>query len=302
MRLKLFRGASTVEAMAQVRRELGPDALILSQRRVADGVEVTAAIEDARPAPASAPPQLAPDAATLRGLAFHGASPEIAASLAAGPLVQRLSGQFTFKSLALQQGSQPVLFAGPPGAGKTLTVARLATRLVMAGQKPMVITADGKRAGAAEQLAAFTRLLSLDLVVASNPVPMARALARRQEGAPVLIDMPGGSPFDTASNQELAALASVAQARIAVVLPAGSDCTEAREMASAFATMGAEYLVATRLDVARRLGCVLAAGISGLALTEAGIGPGAADGLVPLTADLLARRLLDVPPQWERNQ
>jgi flagellar biosynthesis protein FlhF len=131
---------------------------------------------------------------------------------------------------------------------------------------------------------------------------MARALARRIEGAPVLIDMPGTSPFDPSQNEEMAALANVADARIAVVLPAGLDGTEARETAEAFAGQSGEYLVTTRLDVARRLGCVLAAGSAGLALAEAGIGPGAADGLVQMTADLLARRLLEVPKQWERRQ
>jgi flagellar biosynthesis protein FlhF len=60
--------------------------------------------------------------------------------------------------------------------------------------------------------------------------------------------------------------------------------------------------VVTRLDVARRIGCVLSAARAGLALVEAGIGPGAADGLVPLTADFLARRLLEVPQNWERRQ
>jgi flagellar biosynthesis protein FlhF len=298
MRLKLYRSGSTADAMRQIRTELGPDALILSQRRVADGVEVTAALEDARPA--AAPPML--DAAVIRGLAFHGAPADLAARLAAGPLAQTLAAALSFQPLALQPGDRPVLFAGPPGAGKTLTVARLATRLVMGGLKPLVITADGRRAGAAEQLAAFTRLLGLDLVVASHPVPMARALARRIEGAPVLIDMPGTSPFDPSQNEEMAALANVADARIAVVLPAGLDGTEARETAEAFAGQSGEYLVTTRLDVARRLGCVLAAGSAGLALAEAGIGPGAADGLVQMTADLLARRLLEVPKQWERRQ
>ena len=52
-------------------------------------------------------------------------------------------------------------------------------------------------------------------------------------------------------------------------------------------------MVATRLDLSRRLGGVLAAAHAGkLALTEAGVGPGAADGLVPLTAAFLAARLI----------
>ena len=45
MRLKLYRAPAMAQAMARVRAELGPDALILGTRRVADGVEVTAAVE-----------------------------------------------------------------------------------------------------------------------------------------------------------------------------------------------------------------------------------------------------------------
>jgi flagellar biosynthesis protein FlhF len=93
--------------------------------------------------------------------------------------------------------------------------------------------------------------------------------------------------------EELAALASTASARIVLVLPGGMDTAEAADLAAAFAAMGAGQLVATRLDQTRRLGGILAAAASGrLALTEAGIGAGAADGLVPLTPAFLAERLL----------
>lgn len=296
MRLKLYRAPTMAEAMRQVRGDLGADALILSTRKVCDGVEVTAAIEDVV---VDTQVMAEPDSRSLRHLAYHGTPTELARRLAGGNLAETLSAQLAFGSLAFSQGSQPIVFTGPPGAGKTLTVARLATRLVLSGTQPFVITADGKRAGAAEQLAAFTRLLGLDLVVASQPVALARALARRQSGAPVLIDMPGGSPFNRAQSDELAAMTSTANARIAVVLPAGLDPSEAFETASAYAETGAEYLVATRLDVARRIGCVLAAAKSGLVLVEAGVGDGAADGLVPMTAALLAARLLTVPALQE---
>ena len=63
-------------------------------------------------------------------------------------------------------------------------------------------------------------------------------------------------------------------------------------LAQAYAAPGADFLVSTRLDVTRRLGGILAAAdAGGLTLTEAGIGPGAADGLVPLTPAFLAARL-----------
>jgi flagellar biosynthesis protein FlhF len=189
-----------------------------------------------------------------------------------------------------------LLLAGPPGAGKTLTTARLATRLVMGGATPMVVTADGRRAGATEQLAAFTRLLGLKLVVASHPVTLARAIGSRRDGAQVLVDLPGSDPFHSQEREELMSLAVAADAHIVAVLPAGLDPAEAADLADAYRLAGAMLMVATRLDLARRIGGVLAAAHAGLAITEGGIGPGAADGLVPLTPELLARRLQTVPP------
>jgi flagellar biosynthesis protein FlhF len=288
MRLKLFRAPAMAAAMAQVRSELGPDALILGTRRVAGGVEITAALEPNDPLP-PAPP----DPARLAALAFHAVPPALHSGLQAGPLDAALAAALSFDRLTLATEALPVLFSGPPGAGKTLTVARLATRLVMGGATPMVITADGKRAGATEQLAAFTRLLGIDLVVASHPVTLGRALARRQHAAPVLIDAPGCDPFDPAQVEELIALSRAGSAGIVLVLPGGLDPAEAADLGAAYAAAGARQLVATRLDLARRLGGILAAASSGrLALTEAGIGAGAADGLVPLTPAFLAARLL----------
>lgn len=288
MRLKLFRAPAMAAAMAQVRAELGPDALILGTRRVAGGVEITAALEPNDPLPPSPP-----DPARLAALQFHAVPAALHASLQAGALDAALALALSFDSLPLAADAPPLLLSGPPGAGKTLTVARLATRLVLAGAMPMVITADGKRAGATEQLAAFTRLLGIDLIVASHPVTLGRALARRQDGTPVLIDAPGCDPFDPAQVEELTALATTASARIVLVLPGGIDPAEAADLGAAYAAAGATQLVATRLDLTRRLGGVVAAAAGGrLALTEAGIGPGAADGLVPLTPAFLAARLL----------
>lgn len=286
MRLKVYRAPCMAEAMALVRSELGLDALILASRRVADGVEITAALEPEEEAAAL------PDPALAARLAWHGVPAGLADRLG-GPLEAALGRALQFGALNLDaEIPQPLMLTGPPGAGKTLTVARLATRLVMAGSAPLVITADGQRAGAAEQLAAFTRLLGLTLIVASHPATLARALLRRQPGCPVLIDAPGADPFDTAQQDDVAGLAATAGARTALVLPAGGDPSESADLAEGFARAGATLLIATRLDLARRVGGILAAAEAGkLTMVEAGIGPGAADGLTPMTPQLLADRL-----------
>ena len=67
-------------------------------------------------------------------------------------------------------------------------------------------------------------------------------------------------------------------------------------MAQTFAALGSRWLFATKLDVARRLGGVLAAADAGLALAEAGIGPTIGRGLGALSPAGLARLLVRGDP------
>lgn len=289
MRLKLYRAATLALAMSEVRAELGAEALILGTRRTPAGVEVTAALEAEAAAPLAAP-----DPERAESLRWHGLPGALAVRLGSGPLEDALRGNLGFAAIDLSRGARPLLVAGPPGVGKTLTVARLAARLVLAGQAPLVISADAQRAGAAEQLAAFTRVLGLTLIAAHDAMTLARALARRVDGAPVLIDTGGLNPFCARSQAGVAGLAAAASGQVALVLPAGLDAAEAADTATAFKAAGATALVATRLDTARRLGGVLAAAAI-LPLAEAGVGPDAAHGLVPATPELLAARLATTP-------
>ncbi len=287
MRLKLYRAATVPEAMARVRAELGGEALILGSRRVTGGVELTAALES--PADRLAPSL--PDPGRAAMLAGHGVPERLRPRLMEGDLTGALGEVLSF--VALPMTPAPLLFAGLPGAGKTLTVARLATRLVLAGTPPLVVAADEAKAGATEQLAALTGVLGLRLTLAGHPLVLARAMAKRPAGLPVLIDAPGVNPFDSEQTERLRALASAANARVVLVLPAGLDPVESAELAEAFADTGASLVIVTRLDIARRLGGIIAAADAArLPLTEAGFGTGAADGLVPLTPALLAERLL----------
>jgi flagellar biosynthesis protein FlhF len=286
--------------MALVRADLGLEALILSTRRVSQGVELTAALEPEDAQPETTPfPALPIEAEPLpasrepgKSLVYHGVPAPLAARLAGPDLPGALRATLRFGVLPLLRDGPPLLLAGMPGAGKTLTVARLATRLVLDGIKPLVITADGRRAGAAEELAAYTRLLGIGLVVASTPATLARALAQRPEGSPVLIDTPGINPFAEGELADLLALAGVAKGACVLVMPAGQDVAEASEQALAFAPLGARHLLPTRLDMTRRLGSLLGVAASAdLILTEAGIGTSATDGLAPLTPEGLAERL-----------
>lgn len=289
MKLRTIRAPRMADAMATLRAELGEEAVILSTRRTREGVEITAAEElDDEPlviAPGDATPARAIPPALLR----HNVPPALAARLGGARLPAALAARFRFEKLP----GDVLLLAGPPGAGKTLTAAKLATRLVLEGHAPLLATADGRRAGATEQLAAFARVLHLPLAIAVTPGALGKALARRAPGQLAIIDLPACDPFQPAESRALMALLEAARASAVLVLPAGLDAEEAAETARAFALVGCRQLLPTRLDAARRLGGVLAAADAGLAFTEAGTGADVANGLAPITPDWLAARLGD---------
>ncbi len=291
MRLRVFHARNATLALTAVRETLGEDAVVLSTRRVGGGVEVTAALDLAEPELIEPEPD--PDD-TPPALARHNLAPGVGAGFTGQDLAAALAARLSFEPLPL---NQPILLVGPPGAGKTLTCAKLAARAKMAGQTPIVVTADGARAGAVEQLAAFTRLLRLTLAVAALPEALSKALRGREPGQMALVDGFGCDPFDEAQAERLHRLIRAADATPVLVLPAGLDAEESAELARGFHRLGARHLLPTRLDMARRLGGVLSAACTGLALTEAGIGPQVAHGLQPLSPAWLADRLAEGLPR-----
>lgn len=286
MRLKVYRAPAVAEAMRLVRSEMGPDALILSTRKVDNEVEVTACLEAN-----VAPPLPTPDPARARLLAWHGVPRETAESLAVGAPANALGTALRFTRLDVAAAGRPLLFAGPPGAGKTLTVIRLAARLVMAGRAPQIICADAARAGATEQIQCLAQVLGVPVCLADGPLEVARAVAKRRIAAPLLIDTAGADLFDTPEREMLACMAAACEATMVAVLPAGIDPYEAADLAGALGAAGASALAITRMDTARRLGAVITAAQTGLALAEAGISASPAEGLVPMTPAFLAERL-----------
>ncbi|MFT8655665.1 MAG: hypothetical protein ABF785_03110 [Acetobacter papayae] len=79
-----------------------------------------------------------------------------------------------------------------------------------------------------------------------------------------------------------------------MVLPAGMDAEEVADVAAAYRQLGAERMIATRLDQAGRIGSVITAAACGLALTYAGYSPSVHGGVARCDAALLARCLMVV--------
>ncbi len=208
-------------------------------------------------------------------------------------LVAALEHLYSFRPIPQKPSETAIMMVGPPGAGKTLATAKLAARSVMAGHKVAVISTDTVRAGGVEQLAAFTKILRVDLQKATNVNELRRQVEAAQGADHIYIDTGGMNPFDAEDMRDLARLVSAGDIEPLLVLPAGIDADESGEIARVYATLGIKSLLPTRLDIARRMGGLLAAAHHGtLLFSDASNNPKVADGLIQLSPERLAHLLM----------
>ena len=185
------------------------------------------------------------------------------------------------------------MLVGLPGAGKTVTTAKLATKAVMNGSKINVISTDNVRAGGIQQLEAFTKILEIDLICAEDGHSLKEAIAACIPECQTIIDCAGGNPFKTSDYMRQKDLISSIQAKVIMLLADGTDPLEAADLAQAYSELGAEGLIGTRTDLAKRHGSLIAAAVSGnLNVYGMGVGPSVTDGLEQLNPVSLARLLL----------
>lgn len=211
-------------------------------------------------------------------------------------LLSAIETLFKFSPLSAAPSRTPTMMIGAPGSGKTLAAAKMAARSSMNGLNVAVITTDTERAGGFEQLEAFTRLMEIDLKVAKSPTGLKEVLLETRTFDQVIIDTAGTNPFDTESVKNLARMIGAAEMEPVLVMPANTNADEAGEIAQIFATIGAQRLLPTRVDVARRLGSLLAAAYQGgLAFAEVSATAKVADGLSQLTSKRLTQLLMPLP-------
>jgi flagellar biosynthesis protein FlhF len=149
---------------------------------------------------------------------------------------------------------------GPTGAGKTTTIAKLAARWCMryGSQDLALVSTDGYRIGARDQLMTYARILGAPMHAANSGRDLARVLERLKSKKLILIDTAGMGPRDVRLAEQLAALQlGAARARVLLALPAQGEGHALEEIVQAFAPLTPVACILTKVDEAASLGAVI---------------------------------------------
>lgn len=311
MRLKTFNAENMAEAMRLVRQEMGDDAIIVSTQKGVDGsgVRVTAALEatSAPNAETESSPRVNRPAAIdsiRRTLDQHNTPPRLvdrllnaARQIEVEDPVMALGGAleagFTFAPIPQDAAPKPFMLIGPHGTGKTVTVAKLAARAMLAGNHVRVVTTDTTSAGAIARLDAFTKIMSIRLETAESASALAKLLQGRSASELTFIDSTAGNPFNRMDMVDLADYFAAADVEPVLVMAAGGDPQESAEIGEIYAGLGATRMLATRLDMTRRLGSLLSAADAGrMMFCDVCATPQVANGVSPVNPVVLAQLLM----------
>lgn len=149
-----------------------------------------------------------------------------------------------------------VALVGPPGAGKTTNLVKLAFRYGLTARKPIqILSIDHVRIGAADHLRTYAGILGVGFEAVETVGALAQAIEAHRGKDLILIDTPGYSLKDMDDCQEVAGfLSSHPDIDTHLVLMASLKSADLRRMADGFARFGPRKMVFSQVDQTERIG------------------------------------------------
>jgi flagellar biosynthesis protein FlhF len=157
---------------------------------------------------------------------------------------------------------------GPTGVGKTTTTAKLAARCVVryGADRLALLTTDGYRIGAQEQLRIYGRILGVPVFVVRDGEDLRRTLADLRDKHMVLIDTVGMSQRDRMVAEQAAMLMRSGEVNRLLLLNAGSRGDTLDDVVRAYSGEDLAGCIMTKVDeataLAPALDCIVRHGLT----------------------------------------
>lgn len=199
------------------------------------------------------------------------AVPAATRSLPSNQLLRGLAGDCIRRKIQLappfrdvgQDPRRMVIFAGPPGAGKTTTLAKIAIRECLAQRLSLrIISVDPHRVAAHEKLRTLAGILGAGFTAASTIQEFIQAVDEFRSKNFLLVDTPGYGRGDLESSHDLAdVLCRMDRKETHLVLPASMKRADLARSIRQFEEFNADHLLFTKLDETESLGGIVSAAI-----------------------------------------
>ena len=220
MRLETFRARDLTSVARSAEAFFGDDAIVLQTRAVKDGAESMVEV--------------------------------VAASAADVDAFREALTPTHLPLPSTRRGKRPYVIAlvGPTGAGKTTTIAKLASNAHAFGTWNVgMVTLDTFRVAGLEQIATYAEIAGCPLEVAYDANDAERAIAQLNSVDVILVDTPGRSPKSGAREEEWwPILRAMRPDEIHLVIPAGLRPDVAKTAWSTHDARKPTHLLLSKLD------------------------------------------------------
>lgn len=156
-------------------------------------------------------------------------------------------------------GKNVVAFIGPTGVGKTTSLAKLAAHLALKKKKKVIlVTTDGYRIGAIDQLRTYAGLMGIPFRFVAQVPDLIHTIEENKQRDYILIDTAGRSPQDLGPMQPLADfLKQSSNIERHLVLSVSTNSRDIRNIMDTFEICGPDHLLFTKLDETSTPGSIL---------------------------------------------
>ncbi len=212
-------------------------------------------------------------------------------------LIQELHSRFTLQPWLgrTESGARITALVGPPGAGKTTTLVKLAVNYGLACRRPvLLISMDNFRIAAAEQLRSYAGILGVGIQILDTVTALAQVIEENRSKDLILIDTPGLGFVELGESTALARFLSTrADISTQLALAASVKAPDLTRMVDAYRVFNPQRLMFTKLDETASVGPILNEAVrTGLPLSFFATGQRIPEDLEEVTAARLTGLIL----------